>query len=65
MEALLPLFVVIPLGFAFITALLGRYIPLFHRIAIPLVFLFLSVLSVWMMANLRETILTYMVGGWE
>ncbi len=65
MEALLPLFVVIPLGFAFITALLGRYIPLFHRIAIPLVFLFLSVLSVWMMANLRETVLTYMVGGWE
>ncbi|MGB9747733.1 MAG: complex I subunit 5 family protein [Bacteroidales bacterium] len=65
MEALLPLFVVIPLGFAFITALLGRYIPLFHRIAIPLVFLFLSVLSVWMMTNLRETVLTYMVGGWE
>jgi len=65
MEALLPLFVVIPLGFAFITAVAGRYIPQFHRIAIPLVFLFLAGLSAWMMANIRENILLYMVGGWE
>lgn len=65
MEALLPLFVVIPLGFAFITPVLGRFFPIVHRIFIPLLFLFLGLMSGWMLINGKDLTLQYYVGGWQ
>lgn len=58
------LFVIIPLGGAFLIPSLGRIIPGFHRFLTSFLLLALSVLAI-MIAFQKPGVLIYKVGGWE
>ncbi len=63
MESLLPLFVAIPLISAFLVMVIGKPLPLFHRILAPLIMAVLLVMAIIALLQ-SETELTYAMGGW-
>ncbi len=64
MDALIPLFVAIPLISAFLIMLLSKVIKGFHRFFAPIALLSLLVLAIYEYANLGQSTLRYAVGGW-
>jgi multicomponent Na+:H+ antiporter subunit D len=62
MNSLIPLFVIIPLGSAFVSAILGRFIKDFGKYFINLAMLFLLGLTIHLFLN-NEGTLIYKVGG--
>jgi multicomponent Na+:H+ antiporter subunit D len=64
MDALIPLFVAIPLISAFLLMLLGKLVKGFHRYFAPLTLLALLLMSIYVYANLGGDSIQYTVGGW-
>ena len=64
MNSLIPLFVIIPLGCAFVMSILGRVIKNFNKIITPIFMLFLVWLTFHFIIN-SEGSLNYRVGGFE
>ena len=64
MDSFIPLFVVVPLGGAFLTAIIGSFIKGWGRYFTSILLAILAGLSVWMMISIRSP-LVYSVGGWE
>ena len=64
MDALIPLFVAIPLISAFLIMLLGKLVKGFHRYFGPLTLLALMIMSMYLIANLGGSSIQYTVGGW-
>ncbi|MEN8203173.1 MAG: proton-conducting transporter membrane subunit [Bacteroidota bacterium] len=64
MEALIPLFVAIPLISAFLIVILGKLVPGFHKIFAPLTLLGLLVLAVLIFTSPNSMPMTYTMGGW-
>ncbi len=64
MDALIPLFVAIPLISAFLIMLLGKLVKGFHRVFAPLVLLALLVMAIYEFSNLGGSSLQYTMGGW-
>lgn len=62
MNALIPLYVVIPLASAFIMAILGRLIKNIGKVVVVVELLFLTCLTLFFMLNSQST-LVYRVGG--
>jgi len=62
MNSLVPLFVIIPLGSAFIMAILGRLIKGINKVIAPLSLLALIYLSVYFILKVPE-VSVYMIGG--
>lgn len=65
MEPLIPLYVLLPLGAAFLIPIIGRFIKGFQKTITSLVFLFLLGLSIKFIINGINEPLTYKIGGWE
>ncbi|RLD51653.1 MAG: NADH/ubiquinone/plastoquinone (complex I) [Bacteroidetes bacterium] len=64
MEAMIPLFVAIPLISAFLIVLLSKLINGFHKIFAPFSLLALLFMAVYIFTNLDNTSMTYAMGGW-
>ncbi|UCH13826.1 MAG: hypothetical protein JSV22_12050 [Bacteroidales bacterium] len=65
MEPLIPLYVILPLGAAFLIPVIGRLIKGFQKTITSLVFLFLLGLSIkFIISGINEP-LSYRIGGWE
>ena len=64
MEALIPLFVAIPLISAFLIMLLGKLVKGFHKLFAPLTLLALLVMAIYEFSNLGQSSLHYSLGGW-
>ena len=64
---IIPLFVIIPLGCAFIISLLGRFSKLISNVLsniVCLITLFLSFFILYLLNSTTSNVLTYRVGGW-
>ncbi len=64
MDALIPLFVAIPLISAFLIMLLGKLVKGFHRYFAPLTLLALLVMAVYEFSGLGTSSIQYTMGGW-
>lgn len=64
MEALIPLFVAIPLIAAFLIVVLGKSFKGFHRFLAPLTLLILLCMAVFEFSGLGKNSITYAMGGW-
>ena len=64
MEALIPLFVAIPLISAFLIILLGKLVKGFHKIFAPLTLLALLIMALYAFAGLNQPSIIYTMGGW-
>lgn len=65
METYIPLYVLLPLGAAFLIPIIGRLVKGFQKTITSLVFLFLFCLSIgYLISGITEP-LTYRIGGWE
>jgi multicomponent Na+:H+ antiporter subunit D len=64
MDALIPLFVAIPLMVAFLIVLLGKLIKGIHRFLAPLTLLALLLMAVFEFTGLEGLSRTYAMGGW-
>ncbi len=64
MDALIPLFVAIPLISAFLIVILGKLVKGFHRYFAPLTLMALLVMAVIEFSNLGESTILYTLGGW-
>jgi len=64
MDALIPLFVAIPLISAFLIVIFGKLIKGFHRFLGPLTLLILLILAVYVFTGLGKSSISYAVGGW-
>ena len=64
MDALIPLFVAIPLISAFLMVILGKLIKGFHRILGPLTLLALFLMALYEFSILGGSVQTYAMGGW-
>ena len=64
MDALIPLFVAIPLISAFLIILLGKLVKGFHRVFAPLVLLALLIMAIYEFSSLGGSSLHYTLGGW-
>jgi multicomponent Na+:H+ antiporter subunit D len=64
MDALIPLFVAIPLISAFLIMILGKVIRGFHSYFAPLTLLALLVMAFYLFAGLGNNTLQYTLGGW-
>lgn len=65
MESLVPLFIIVPLGLAFLIPVFRKIIPGFHKYAPNAGFLFLLGLAVIFLFQKNGETITYKVGGWE
>ncbi len=65
MDALIPLFVIVPLGTAFLIPLLWRVIPSAFKYVPAAGLLFLIVLAFYMLITNGNETFIYKVGGWE
>jgi multicomponent Na+:H+ antiporter subunit D len=65
MGSFIPLYVLLPLGAAFLIPIIGRIIKGFQKTITSLVFLFLIGLSIKFIINGIDEPLTYRIGGWE
>jgi len=64
MDALIPLFVAIPLISAFLIILLGKLVKGFHKIFAPLTLLALLIMALYAFAGLDQPSFIYTMGGW-
>lgn len=64
MDLSVPLFVVVPLGSAFLIAIIGKLLKGFGRFFTSLILAFLTGLSLFIIFTMREPFI-YKVGGWE
>jgi multicomponent Na+:H+ antiporter subunit D len=64
MDALIPLFVAIPLISAFLIMILGKVVRGFHSYFAPLTLLALLVMAFYLFAGLGNDVLRYTLGGW-
>ena len=64
MEALIPLFVAIPLIAAFLIVVLGKLFKGFHRFLAPLTLLILLCMAVFEFTGLGKNTIPYAMGGW-
>ena len=64
MDALIPLFVAIPLISAFLIVIFGKLVPGFHRVLAPLVLLLLFLMAICEFVNLGQGSISYAMGGW-
>jgi len=64
MEALIPLFVAIPLIAAFLIVVFGKLFKGFHRFLAPLTLLILLCMAVFEFTGLGENSIPYAMGGW-
>jgi multicomponent Na+:H+ antiporter subunit D len=64
MNFFIPLFVAVPLGGAFITAIIGSFAKGFGRYFTSIIFAFLTGLSIYFILHVKEPLI-YNVGGWE
>jgi multicomponent Na+:H+ antiporter subunit D len=64
MDALIPLFVAIPLMVAFLIVLLGKLVKGIHRFLAPLTLLALLLMAVFEFTGLEGLSRTYAMGGW-
>ncbi|MBC8384920.1 MAG: NADH/ubiquinone/plastoquinone (complex I) [Candidatus Cloacimonetes bacterium] len=65
MNSLIPLFVIVPLGSAFLMAIFGRFIKGFGKFLLTAGLLFLTYLSIHFILNVQTGTLVYKVGGFE
>ena len=65
MDSLIPLFVILPLGIAFLIPLLWKVSPSLFKYLPAVGLLFLLVIAFHMLINIGGDTLTYKVGGWE
>lgn len=65
MDALIPLFIAIPLISAFTIMLLGKLVNGFQRLFAPLVLLALLIMSLFAFAGAGSSAQTYTMGGWS
>jgi multicomponent Na+:H+ antiporter subunit D len=65
MDSLVPLFIIIPLGIAFLIPLIWKLIPGIYRYLPSAGMLFMTILAFWMLFSLGGETITYKVGGWE
>lgn len=64
MEALIPLFVAIPLISAFLIVILGKLVHGFHKVFAPLTMLGLLLMAILIIARQGSIPMTYAMGGW-
>ena len=64
MDALIPLFVAIPLISAFLIIILGKLVKGFHRFFAPLTLLALLIMAVIEFTGLGQSSIIYTMGGW-
>jgi len=64
MDALIPLFVIIPLIAAFLIMLLGKLVKGFHKYFAPLTLLVLLAMALIVFSNLGGSSIQYTIGGW-
>ena len=64
MDALIPLYIAIPLISAFLIMLLGKLVKGFHKYFAPLTLLVLLAMSLFTIINLGGSSILYTVGGW-
>ena len=64
MDALIPLFVAIPLISAFLIMILSKLVNGFHKIFAPLTLLVLLIMSLIEILNLGNSSILYTMGGW-
>ena len=64
MDALIPLFVAIPLISAFLIILMGKLVGGFHQVFAPITLLALLVLAISVFSGLGVEPMTYTMGGW-
>lgn len=64
MDAMIPLFVAIPLISAFLIIILGKLVKGFHKILAPLILLVLLIMSIFEFLNLDNASVHYTLGGW-
>lgn len=64
MNALIPLFVAIPLISAFLIIILGKLVKGFHRFLAPLTLLVLLIMALYEFTGLGKMSITYAMGGW-
>lgn len=65
MDALIPLFVAIPLISAFLIIILGKLSLTIHRILAPVILLILLIMAVMLISRTGQTTLVYALGGWS
>jgi multicomponent Na+:H+ antiporter subunit D len=65
MDSLIPLFVVIPLGIAFLLPLVWKFIPSAFKYLPATGILFLLIMAFYMLITNGGETLTYKIGGWE
>ena len=65
MNTLIPLFVIVPLGVAFLIAIISRILPGFHYAVTPAGLIVLFSLALWFLLSAPAGPLVYKVGGWE
>ncbi|HUX58476.1 MAG TPA: proton-conducting transporter membrane subunit [Bacteroidales bacterium] len=65
MDSLIPLFVIVPLGIAFLIPLIWKVIPSAFKYLPAAGMLFLLVIAFYMLISSGGETLTYKVGGWE
>ena len=65
MDALIPIFVILPLAAAFLIPVVGRFVSGYQRISSTAVFLVLSLLSLYCMFTREQPSYSYVIGGWE
>ena len=65
MNQLIPLYIILPLGAAFLIPVIGKLSNIFAKIITSLIFFLLLVLCSFYIFNTNQDTLTYMVGGWK
>jgi multicomponent Na+:H+ antiporter subunit D len=65
MDRFIPLYIILPLGAAFLIPILGRIIKGFQKTITSLVFLFLVGMSIKFIAGGINEPIVYKIGGWE
>lgn len=65
MNQMIPFFVIIPLGGAFLIMILGRLLKSLDKILASLVLLFLTVAAFYSLINSGSEVTVYKIGGWQ
>ena len=65
MEPFIPIFIIVPMGTAFLIPVLGRFIHGFSRYFTAVIFLFLAILCCTYCFTVDHGIFLYTIGGWK